>query len=84
MNRELGKRLQEFFRFLVKRGTVTEKDIHSIIDAGEEEGVLNLDEHEMIDMELVPVKELDEQMGLGMYNSAITIQAWYWFLKHKS
>lgn len=48
MNRELGKRLQEFFRFLVKRGTVTEKDIHSIIDAGEEEGVLNLDEHEMI------------------------------------
>jgi len=32
----------------VKRGTVTEKDIHSIIDAGEEEGVLNLDEHEMI------------------------------------
>jgi len=27
---------------------VTKEDIHSIIDAGEEEGVLNLDEHEMI------------------------------------
>jgi CBS domain containing-hemolysin-like protein len=48
LNRELGKWLQEFLRFLVRRGTVTEEDIHSIIDAGEEEGVLNLDEHEMI------------------------------------
>jgi len=44
-------------------------------------GRKNLDENEMIDMELVPVKELEEQMGTGMYNSAITIQAWYWFLK---
>lgn len=32
----------------MRRGTVTKEDIHSIIDAGEEEGVLNLDEHEMI------------------------------------
>jgi CBS domain containing-hemolysin-like protein len=48
LNHDLGKWLQEFLRFLVRRGTVTEKDIHSIIDAGEEEGVLNLDEHEMI------------------------------------
>lgn len=48
MNHDLGKWLQEFLRFLVRRGTVTEEDIHSIIDAGEEEGVLNLDEHEMI------------------------------------
>lgn len=44
----LGKRLEEFLRFLVRRGTVTKEDIHSIIDAGEEEGVLNDDEHEMI------------------------------------
>jgi len=48
LNHDLGKWLQEFLRFLVRRGTVTEEDIHSIIDAGEEEGVLNLDEHEMI------------------------------------
>ncbi len=48
MNREWAKRLHDFFRFLVRRGTVTKEDIHSIIDAGEEKGVLNLDEHEMI------------------------------------
>jgi CBS domain containing-hemolysin-like protein len=48
LSRELSRWLQEFFRFLVRRGTLTEEDIHSIIDAGEEEGVLNLDEHEMI------------------------------------
>lgn len=48
MNGDLGKRVQEFLRSLLRRGTVTKEDIHSIIDAGEEEGVLNLDEHEMI------------------------------------
>ncbi len=48
MNLSLGKRLQELLRFLVRRGAVTKEDIHSIIDAGEEEGVLNVDEHEMI------------------------------------
>lgn len=46
-------------------------------------GKMNLDEHEMIDMELVPVKELEEQMGTGMYNSAITIQAWFWYLRYR-
>ena len=45
-------------------------------------GNMNLDEHEMIDMELVPVREVAEEMGTGMYNSAITIQAWYWYLKY--
>lgn len=48
MNNGLGRRLREFLRFVTRRGSVTEEDIHSIIDAGEEEGVLNLDEHEMI------------------------------------
>jgi CBS domain containing-hemolysin-like protein len=48
VDRELVKRLQDFIRFLLRRGAVTEEDIHSIIDAGEEGGVLNLDEHEMI------------------------------------
>ena len=47
MNHRFAKRLEEFFRLLTKRGTVTKEAIHSIIDAGEEEGVLNLDEHEM-------------------------------------
>jgi len=48
LNNGLGRRLREFLRFVTRRGSVTEEDIHSIIDAGEEEGVLNLDEHEMI------------------------------------
>ncbi len=46
-------------------------------------GHRNLDEHEMIDIELVPLKELAGNIGMGMYNSAITIQAWFWFLKHR-
>jgi len=46
-------------------------------------GKQNFDEHEMIDMELVPVQEISDQMGMGMYNSAITVQAWFWYLKHK-
>ena len=48
MSRGFAKRLEELLRFLTRRGTVTKEDIHSILDAGEEEGVLNLDEHEMI------------------------------------
>jgi len=48
LNRGFAKRLEEFLRLLTRRGTVTKEDIHSILDAGEEEGVLNLDEHEMI------------------------------------
>ena len=48
MNNGWVKKLREFLRLMMRRATVTEEDIHSIIDAGEEEGVLNLDEHEMI------------------------------------
>jgi CBS domain containing-hemolysin-like protein len=48
LNIGLGKRLQEFLRSLIRPGDVTKEDIHSIIDAGEEKGVLNVDEHEMI------------------------------------
>ena len=33
-------------------------------------------------MELVPIKELAENMGSGMYKSAITLQAWFWYLRH--
>jgi CBS domain containing-hemolysin-like protein len=44
----LVKRFHEILRSLLRRGTVTKEEIHSIIDAGEEEGVLNVDEHEMI------------------------------------
>jgi 8-oxo-dGTP pyrophosphatase MutT (NUDIX family) len=46
-------------------------------------GKQNFDEHEMIDMELIPVSEVAESIGKGMFNSAITIQAWFWYLRHK-
>lgn len=39
---------KKFFRILFKRN-VTEEEIHSIIDVGEQEGVINRDEHAMID-----------------------------------
>lgn len=45
-------------------------------------GAQNFDEHEMIDMELMPIKEVAENIGRGMFNSAITIQAWFWYLRH--
>ncbi|MCP4180111.1 MAG: NUDIX hydrolase [bacterium] len=45
-------------------------------------GNRNLDEHEMIDVELVPIGELASEIGNGEYNSAITIQAWFWYLRH--
>ena len=48
MNQELLKRLREFLRLMLRRGTLTKADIHSIIDAGEEEGVIDVDEHGMI------------------------------------
>lgn len=40
--------IKNIFRKLVKPG-VTEEEIHSIIDVGEQEGVINRDEHAMID-----------------------------------
>lgn len=35
----------------------------------------NLDDHEMIDVELIPIAEVDANMGTGYYNSAIMIVA---------
>ena len=40
--------IKSIFRELAKRN-VTEEEIHSIIDVGEQEGVINRDEHAMID-----------------------------------
>ncbi len=40
--------LKNMFRKLIRPG-VTEEEIHSIIDVGEQEGVINRDEHAMID-----------------------------------
>lgn len=46
-------------------------------------GKQKFDEHEMIDMELIPLDELESEMGTGMYNSAITLQAWFWYLRQR-
>jgi ADP-ribose pyrophosphatase len=45
-------------------------------------GRQNFDEHEMIEMELLPVRDVAENMGKGMFNSAITVQAWFWYLRY--
>lgn len=41
----------------------------------------NLDEHEEIEVLLVPVKEFEEKIGGEEVNSAITIQAYHFYLK---
>lgn len=46
-------------------------------------GKQNFDEHEMIDMELIPIYEVEKEIGTGMFNSAITVQAWFWYLRQR-
>lgn len=46
-------------------------------------GRQNLDEHEMIEMELIPVEQLKGEIGTGPFNSAITLQAWFWYLRYR-
>lgn len=41
----------------------------------------NLDEHEEIESLIVPVKEFDKLIGGDMVNSAITVQAYYFYLR---
>lgn len=47
-----------------------------------EEKGQSLDEHEMIDVELVPVAEFEKKMGTGEYINAITIMAYAWYKKY--
>lgn len=48
MSDEAFSTIKNLFRKLARRN-VTEEEIHSIIDVGEQEGVINRDEHAMID-----------------------------------
>ena len=53
----IWQRTMTFFRRVV-RGHVTEEEIQSLIDVGEQEGVINREEHEMIDA----VLDLDDTL----------------------
>jgi 8-oxo-dGTP pyrophosphatase MutT (NUDIX family) len=44
-------------------------------------GQQSLDEHEEIESLIVPVKEFDKLVGGDMVNSAITVQAYYFYLR---
>lgn len=40
-----------------------------------------LDEHEILDVHQVPLTELEDAIGIKPYDSAITVQAWYFYLR---
>lgn len=42
----------------------------------------DLDDHEHLDFRVVPYRELAAAMGSPPYDSAIMVQAWYWYLRH--
>ena len=43
----------------------------------------DLDENELVEFELVPVRELEKNMGLGEYDHAIMVVAYFWYEKWK-
>lgn len=43
---------------------------------------LNLDYHEILDVHRKPLSVIREQMGTHDYASAITVQAWYFYLRY--
>jgi len=43
----------------------------------------DLDENELVDYELVPVEELERDMGTGSHNPAIMVVALFWYEKWK-
>ena len=42
---------------------------------------LDLDHNEYLSGHKVSREDLDREMGHGEYNSAIMVQAWYWYIK---
>lgn len=40
-----------------------------------------LDEHEILDVHQVPLEMLEDAIGLEPYDSAITVQAWFFYLR---
>jgi len=41
----------------------------------------HLDEHEILDLKILHETELEESIGLAPFDSAITIQAWFFYLR---
>ncbi|MDX9802075.1 MAG: NUDIX hydrolase [Spirochaetia bacterium] len=44
----------------------------------------SLDEHELIDIDLVPVKKFEAEMGSGEFINAITVLAYTWYKKYRN
>lgn len=42
---------------------------------------LKLDEHEILDVHQIPLEEIEGAIGTGPFASAITVQAWYFYLR---
>lgn len=57
-----------------KTSTFLAEDLNLVSDQ-------NLDEHEEIEVVYVPVKEFEDKIGGDEVNSAITIQAYYFYLR---
>ena len=43
----------------------------------------DLDENELVDFELVPAAELEKNMGIGVFNHAIMVVAYFWYQRWK-
>ena len=43
----------------------------------------DLDENELVEYELVPVRELEKNMGVGVYDHAIMVVAYFWYERWK-
>ena len=43
---------------------------------------LNLDENELLDVQQMGFEQLSQEIGQGPFASAITVQAWYFYLSH--
>ena len=43
----------------------------------------NLDENELVEYELIPVRELEKNMGRGVYDHAIMVVAYFWYERWK-
>ena len=43
----------------------------------------DLDENEFVEYELIPIVELEKNMGLGVYDHAIMVVAYFWYERWK-
>ncbi len=53
------------------------------LDLKKTEKGLDLDENEFLDFRIEAFEHVAAHMGLGEYDSAIMVQAWFWYLKYR-